>query len=71
VDDKLENVLAAQSFGMHGIVFDDQARVIRELKNICYDPITRGRKYLSAHKGKLTSKTSNNIEFSEVHSKPP
>jgi len=35
VDDKLENVLTARSFGMHGIVFDDQEKVIQQLKNLC------------------------------------
>lgn len=68
IDDKLENVLTARSFGMHGIVFDDELKVIQELKNLCYDPIMRGRKFLTSHKKKLISVTSNNIELSEVRS---
>ena len=68
VDDKLENVLTAQSFGMHGIIFDDQENVIRQLKNICGDPISRGRNFLASRKGKFTSVSSNNIEFEDVTS---
>ncbi|KAF8812869.1 HAD-like protein [Phlegmacium glaucopus] len=64
VDDKLENVITARSFGMHGIIFDDQAKVIRQLKNLCGDPISRGNKFLASRK-QFTSVTDNNIEFSE------
>jgi len=66
VDDKLENVLTARSFGMHGIVFDDQENVIQQLKNFCGDPILRGKKFLASHKKQLISVTSNNVELSEV-----
>ena len=66
VDDKLENVITAQSFGMHGIIFDEQENVIRQLKNICGDPTLRGSKFLASHKKNLTSVTSNNIEFEDV-----
>ncbi|PPR01294.1 hypothetical protein CVT24_006369 [Panaeolus cyanescens] len=65
VDDKLENVLSARSFGMHGIVFEDKSKVIQELKNLCFDPIERGKEFLESHKKKLNSVTSNNIELSE------
>jgi histidinol phosphatase-like enzyme len=66
VDDKLENVLTAQSFGMRGIIFDDQDKVIRQLKNICGDPISRGSNFLASRKKKFTSVSSNNIEFEDV-----
>ncbi|KAF9464282.1 HAD-like domain-containing protein [Collybia nuda] len=65
VDDKLENVLSARSFGMHGVVFDNEIKVIQELKNLCYDPLARGKKYLASHKKKHVSVTSNNIELAE------
>jgi len=68
VDDKLENVLTARSFGMHGIVFDDQEKVIQQLKNLCGDPILRGKNFLASHKKRLISVTSTNIELSEVPS---
>ena len=66
VDDKLENVLTARSFGMHGIVFDDQSKAIKDIKHLCYDPVPRGRRFLAAHKRNLISVTSNNVELSEV-----
>ena len=65
VDDKLENVITAQSFGMHGIIFDDQENVIRQLKNICSDPTSRGSKFLASRKKNLSSVSSNNIEFED------
>jgi FMN phosphatase YigB (HAD superfamily) len=66
VDDRLENVLTAQSFGMHGIIFDDQEKVIRQLKNICGDPVLRGSKFLASHKKNFRSVSSNDIEFGDV-----
>ena len=66
VDDKLENVLTARSFGMHGIVFDDQSKVIQELKNLCFDPVMRGSGFLASHKKSFISVTSTNIQLSEV-----
>ena len=66
IDDRPENVLAARSFGMHGIVFDDQAEVIRKLKNLCGDPVSRGNNFLASHKKHFPSIAENNIEFSDV-----
>ena len=66
VDDKLENVLTARSFGMQGIVFDDQEKAIKILKNLCYDPLLRGKRFLASHKRNLISVTSNNVELLEV-----
>jgi hypothetical protein len=51
---------------MHGIVFDEQEKAIKDLKHLCYDPALRGRRFLASHKGNLMSVTSNNVEFSEV-----
>ena len=66
VDDKIENVLSARSFGMQGILFDDQAKVVQQIKNLCGDPILRGNRFLVSRKKHLTSVTSNNNELSEV-----
>ena len=66
VDDKIENVLSARSFGMHGIVFDDQAKVVQQIKNLCGDPILRGNRFLVSHNKHLTSVTSNDVELSDV-----
>ena len=51
---------------MHGIVFDDQEKAIKILKNLCYDPVLRARRFLASHKRNLTSVTSNNVELLEV-----
>ena len=66
IDDRPENVLAARSFGMHGIVFDDQAEVIRQLKNLCGDPVSRGNNFLASLKQCFPAIAENNIEFSDV-----
>jgi HAD superfamily hydrolase (TIGR01509 family) len=65
VDDKPENVLSARSFGMTGIVFDDQKRVMRAVRNAVQDPIERGRKFLQEHAGCLDSVTNNGIILKE------
>ncbi|PPQ66159.1 hypothetical protein CVT26_010882 [Gymnopilus dilepis] len=55
VDDKLENVVSARSLGFHGIVFDDENKVIQQLKNLCGDPVVRAKKFLASHKKRLNS----------------
>ncbi|KAH8988099.1 hypothetical protein EDB92DRAFT_1874018 [Lactarius akahatsu] len=42
VDDRSENVLAARSLGMNGIVFDDVRRVPQSLRIFTGDPVSRG-----------------------------
>lgn len=46
VDSKVANVNAARSFGIHSIVFESPATLIRQLRNQLFDPITRAREYL-------------------------
>ena len=65
VDDKLDNVASARSLGMHGIIFDDQANVFRQLRNIFGDPVRRGLEYLRKNAGKLESVTSAGAVFEE------
>ncbi|TFK92720.1 HAD-like protein [Polyporus arcularius HHB13444] len=65
VDDKTDNVASARSLGMHGIIFDDQANVFRQLRNIFGDPTRRGFEYLRKNAGKLESVTSNGAVFEE------
>ncbi|KAF9028280.1 HAD-like protein [Hymenopellis radicata] len=65
VDDKPENVLSARSLGLHGIVFDDKAKVKRALRNLLGDPVVRGRQYLSNNAGKLYSVTDGGVELRE------
>ena len=65
VDDKLDNVASARSLGMHGIVFDNEANVFRQLRNIFGDPIRRGQEYLRRHAGKHESSTDTGVVFEE------
>lgn len=65
VDDKPENVLSARSLGLHGVVFDDKAKVKRALRNLLGDPITRGRNYLSNNAGRMSSVTDGGVELQE------
>lgn len=61
VDDKFENVFSARSLGMHGIVFDDTANVVRKLRNVFGDPVQRGKDFLSRNAKQLQSVTESGI----------
>jgi FMN phosphatase YigB (HAD superfamily) len=63
VDDRPENVLAARSLGINGIVFDDVERVRQALRNLVSDPVKRGMAFLENRAGHLESETNlgNNI----------
>ncbi|KAL1662218.1 HAD-like domain-containing protein [Schizophyllum commune] len=58
VDDKFDNVLAARSFGMQGVVYDDFTNVERTLHNLCGDPVARAFTYMRANAGRHLSFTS-------------
>lgn len=49
VDDRLENVVAAQSLGYEGILFETTESTIRQLYQRLVDPANRGRMYLRAN----------------------
>jgi FMN phosphatase YigB (HAD superfamily) len=53
VDDKVENVLSARSFGFHGVVFDRPAKAMRTIRNLISDPVERGREWLRKNEGCL------------------
>ncbi|KAI5456631.1 Haloacid dehalogenase-like hydrolase-domain-containing protein [Mariannaea sp. PMI_226] len=64
VDDKLDNVVAAQSFGFwETIIFDKTETVIRKLLNAVGNPAQRGRDWLKSQAKKLYSETSNGAAF--------
>ncbi|KAE9405549.1 HAD-like protein [Gymnopus androsaceus JB14] len=65
VDDKLDNVLAARSFGMTGILYDEFENVERTLRNLCFDPTTRGESFMSRHAGRHLSYTSTGVTIHE------
>lgn len=58
VDDQPENVLAARSLGMNGIVFDNIQHVQQSLRFFTCDPVSRGRTFLEARAGQLESETN-------------
>ena len=58
VDDKPENVLAARSLGINGIVFDDVQHVQQSLKVFTGDPVSRGLSFLESRAGRLESETN-------------
>ncbi|KAI0346711.1 HAD-like protein [Trametopsis cervina] len=64
VDDKAENVLAARSLGLHGIVFDKDT-VFQTLRYLVCDPVRRGRAYLDAHAGRLESVTDSGVTIED------
>jgi FMN phosphatase YigB (HAD superfamily) len=58
VDDRFENVLAARSLGINGIVFDEVGRVRQALRNLVSDPVSRGVAFLENRAGHLDSETN-------------
>ncbi|KAF4538114.1 Had-like protein [Lasiodiplodia theobromae] len=62
VDDKLENVIAAQSVGFREtIVFVDVPNMRRALLNVLEDPVRRGRDWLRREAGHLYSETDTGV----------
>jgi FMN phosphatase YigB (HAD superfamily) len=56
VDDRFENVLAARSLGINGIVFDDVERVRQTLRNLVSDPVSRGEAFLENRAGHASNR---------------
>lgn len=61
VDDKFENVFAARSLGLHGVLFDNTANVSQKLRDLLSNPIGRGKEFLSRNAQQLHSVTDANI----------
>ncbi|KAH7154595.1 HAD-like domain-containing protein [Fusarium sp. MPI-SDFR-AT-0072] len=53
VDDKVENVTAAQALGFKGIVFKDNESLVRVLHNALSDPVSRAQRFLSQNAKKM------------------
>jgi FMN phosphatase YigB (HAD superfamily) len=58
VDDNIENILAARSLGIHGILFDDAKRVRQALRYMVGNPVSRGLAFLEERAGQLESEDS-------------
>ncbi|KAJ3800992.1 HAD-like domain-containing protein [Lentinula aff. detonsa] len=65
VDDKLDNVLAARSFGMTGILYDDFETVERHLRNLCFDAKARAEVFMRQNACKHLSYTSTGVTIHE------
>ncbi len=61
VDDKIDNVGSAASFGIHGIIFDDKAHVVKELRNLLGDPLRKGRGWLEGNAQNLWCMTNTGV----------
>jgi FMN phosphatase YigB (HAD superfamily) len=65
VDDRPENILAARSLGINGIVFDNVERVRQALRNLVGDPVSRGMAFLENQAGHLESESNRGSNISE------
>ncbi|KAI9715122.1 MAG: hypothetical protein M1828_001057 [Chrysothrix sp. TS-e1954] len=63
VDDRSENVLAAQDHGIHGLVFDDST--IHTLQTMFDGPVGRGWRYIFRQEKQYDSITSTGIVFGD------
>lgn len=61
VDDKFENVFAARSLGLRGILFDNTVNVSKKLRNLLGNPVQRGQEFLSRNAQQHHSVTDTNI----------
>ena len=65
VDDKPDNVLSAQSIGLHGIVFNNTAQIVQTIRNLVGDPVERGEAFLQKNSKSLTSVNSKDKRVDE------
>jgi FMN phosphatase YigB (HAD superfamily) len=63
VDDKLVNIIAARSFGIRGIVFEEPKALMRQLRNELLDPVTRARQYMKTNARNHISQIEGGAEF--------
>jgi phosphoglycolate phosphatase-like HAD superfamily hydrolase len=65
IDDMLENILSAQSIGMHGVHFTDSLELTRQLKLLMFDPIQRGNRFLRQNARNLHSMTETGVPIQD------
>ena len=63
IDDKPENVQAAQALGVNGLVFDDTA--VGKLRDLIEDPISKAYKYLHNNARRFDSVTDSGVVISD------
>jgi HAD superfamily hydrolase (TIGR01509 family) len=67
VDDKYENVLAANEVGIRGLIFDNDT--VNTLEHILYGPIARGYEYLRLNRKQFNSVTDSGISVEDNFAK--
>ena len=65
-DDKVDNVLAARSLGIDGIVFKDNRTVVHTLSDLFDDPVRRAYAYLYRNAKRFYSITENGAVVPEI-----
>lgn len=65
VDDKIDNVITARSFGMQGVVFRSSEQIMQIVQNLIRDPIERAYAYLTKNAGHHESFTNTGIVIAE------
>ncbi|KAI0089935.1 HAD-like domain-containing protein [Irpex rosettiformis] len=65
VDDKVENVLVARSFGMQGVVFSSSQGARANIRGLFGSPLARGKAYLDSHANILYSTTTTGVSFED------
>ncbi|KAJ9262080.1 hypothetical protein DTO195F2_3782 [Paecilomyces variotii] len=60
---EMENILAARSLGIHGIIFDGFSSLDQALLNLLSDPVKRGLSFLTSNSKRLHSVTSNGMKI--------
>ena len=63
VDDQPDNIMAARSIGMHGILFDNHGELCRQLHCLLGNPVARGKSYLAANAKVMESVTNKGETF--------
>lgn len=58
IDDLVDNVLVARSFGMAGIIYQDLNSLEQSLQCLCLDPVERAQAFMRAHAKQHVSYTS-------------
>jgi FMN phosphatase YigB (HAD superfamily) len=69
IDDKEENVLAAQNLGIRAMVFSESKVVVDILARIESDPFERGYRYLLSHRDDCMTFTETGVTFEDNFAK--
>lgn len=65
VDDKQENILAAQSLGMKAFLFEDDDSTIRNLQTVLGGPVAKGWEFLCRNAKQFNSNTDSGVSVDD------